>query len=133
MGVLDGIKMAWNDVGYIENLVKEWKPRACDTEKEFEKSLHDYLEKKLGAGKITKQHGEGRKRVDLAVQEEVFIELKKDLKTTAQLDRLIGQIQSYSETLPNVIVVLCGEVDNNLIKPTVGEKEKARRMEHTWF
>jgi very-short-patch-repair endonuclease len=71
--VLDGIL-----VGHVEGLTKEWKPKGCETEKHFEKSLYNYLERRLEGKKITKQHGVGRSKADIAVEKKVFIELKKD-------------------------------------------------------
>ena len=115
MGILNDLSFGWDSIGHVEKLVKEWKPRGCGTEKDYEKSLYNHLEKDM-PGKITMQYGMGRSKVDIAVGKKVFIELKKDMKNTNQLQRLIGQIEIYSKDLNNIIIVLCGEVDKNLLK-----------------
>jgi hypothetical protein len=119
MGILDKIKFQWDDIGHVEGLIKEWKPSSCESEKDYEKSLYTHLEKGGLEGKITKQYGVGRSKVDIAVGKDVFVELKKDLKNTGQLQRLIGQLEIYSKDLNNVIIVLCGEVDKNLLKQLI--------------
>jgi len=124
MGILDKLSFGWDSIGYVEGLIKEWKPKGCETEKDFEKSLYNYLEKRLEGKEITKQHGVGRSKVDIAVGKKVFIELKKDLKATGQLQRLIGQIEIYEKDLKNIIVVLCGEVDKNLLRQLVDGTKK---------
>ena len=115
MGILDKFSFEWDSIGHVEGLVKEWRPRGCESEKDYEKSLYKYLEKKLEGKEITKQHGVGRSKVDIAVGKKVFVELKKDLKNTGQLQRLIGQLELYSKDLSNLIIILCGEVDKNLL------------------
>lgn len=124
MGILDKISFLWDSVDHVEGLIKEWKPRGCETEKDFEKSLYNYLEKAMEGKEITKQYGVGRSKVDIAIGKKVFIELKKDLKNTGQLQRLIGQIEIYEKDLANVIVVLCGEVDKNLLKQLMDKTKK---------
>ncbi len=125
MGLLEDIKFGWDSIGHIENLIKEWRPRSCKTEKDYEESLYNYLEKQLEGKEITKQYGMGRSRVDLAVNKKVYIELKKDLKNTGQLQRLIGQLEIYSKDLSNIIIVICGDVDNNLLKQLIDQKKKS--------
>jgi len=115
MGILDKLSFQWDSIGHVEGLVKEWRPRVCESEKDYEKSLYKYLEKKLEGKEITKQHGVGRSKVDIAVGKKVFIEQKKDLKNTGQLQRLIGQLELYSKDLSDLIIILCGEVGKNLL------------------
>lgn len=124
MGILEKISFQWDSVNHVEKLIKEWKPRGCETEKDYENSLYSYFEKVLEGKEITKQHGVGRSKVDIAVGKKVFVELKKDLKTTGQLQRLIGQIEIYEKPLENVIVILCGEVDKNLLKQLIDKTKK---------
>ncbi len=125
MGLLEDIKFGWDKIGHIENLIKEWKPRGCKTEKDYEESLYNYLEKQLEGKEITKQYGVGRVKVDLAVNKKVFIELKNDLKNTGQLQRLIGQLELYAKDLNNIIIVICGDVDKNLLKQLIDQKKKS--------
>lgn len=122
MGIFAKIKSALLSVGQVEDLIKKWKPRSYETEKGYEESLKNYLEKKLEGIEIIKQYGKGRARVDLAAGNKIFIELKKDLKTTGQLQRLIGQLEIYAKNLDNIIIVICGEVDKSLFKQLMDKK-----------
>lgn len=116
MGFLDNLKFGWDSLSHVENLINEWKPRACETEKDYQNSLYNFLEEKIPEKQITKEHGIGRSKVDIAVGKKVFIELKKDIKTTAQLQRLIGQLEIYKEDCDNMLLVVCGKSDKKLIK-----------------
>lgn len=123
MAILDKIKMAWDNVSHVENLIKEWKPKGCKTERDFKEDLFKYLEKKLEGIEIIRESGKERVRVDLAVGNKTFIEFKKDLKDTGQLQRLLGQLEIYSNKLDNIIVVICGEADKSLLKQLVDKKK----------
>ena len=105
-----------SSVNQIENVIQAWRPIDCRSEKDFEKSLYDYFEKNLIGKDTTKQFGLGRSRVDLAVKREVFIEIKKNLQNTGQLQRLIGQLEIFSKDLSNTIIIICGKIDKNLLK-----------------
>ena len=99
----------------VGKLIKDWKPRGCKTEKDFENSLYRYFEKNLSQS-ATKQYGLGRVKADITFGKDVAIELKKDFKTTAQYQRLIGQIEIYKREFESVFVVLCGKkTDQNLV------------------
>jgi len=116
MNIFDGLGYMWDPFQYVEDLVEKWSPKNCKTEKDFERSLYDYLHRKLEGKNITKQHGRGRYRVDLAVDDKLFIELKKDIDTTSKLQRVLGQLEIYSKSLDNLMLVICGEVEKNIYK-----------------
>ena len=99
---------AWDATGMIEELVRKWRPRGCATEKDYEKSLYEYLHKKLEAIQVTKQFAKGRIRADIVVGDRVIVELKNNLDSTAKYQRLVGQIAEYKEWPGEIIVVLCG-------------------------
>ncbi len=131
MGILDKIKSALVSISEVENLVKAWKPRGCATEKDFENSLHNYLEKKLKGVEIIKQYARGRTKVDLAIANKIFLELKKDLKNKSQFITLIGQMEDYPKQFDNIMIVICGEADKNLLKRVI-DKKKAYDWD-IWF
>ena len=54
---------------------------------------------------------------DIVVDDHVLIELKAGLNSTAKLQRLLGQIELYeSNWKGEVIVVICGDADRDLLK-----------------
>ena len=117
MGTIDKLKLKfWDSVGATADLIKKWKPRKCKTEKDFEKSLYNFLHDQLDSIQITKQYAKGRIRADLVIEDKVIIELKNNLDSTAKYKRLIGQLTEYEEWEGQIIVLLTGKTDPNLKK-----------------
>ena len=117
MGLLDKLKFnLWDDADAIVGLISKWQPKKCATEKDYEKSLYDYLHKELGDVQITRQYARGRVRADLAAADKVIIELKTNLDTTSKLQRLIGQLNGYESWEGRVVILLTGKTDPNLRK-----------------
>jgi len=103
--------------GDVEKLIREWSPRKCKTEKDFERSLIRFLESKIKPEKIVRQFAYGRLRGDIVVDKAILVEIKHNLDSTAKLQRLLGQLEIYaSEWKKDVIVVLVGEQDPNLVR-----------------
>jgi len=101
----------------VIKLIDDWHPRSCKTEKDFERSLHRHLEKNLKDVNVIKQYAAGRVKGDIVVDEKILIEIKDRLKSTAQLQRLLGQIDIYaSQWKGKVIVIICGESERDLMK-----------------
>lgn len=117
MGLLDKLKFqAWDDVAAVVSLIHKWKPDRCKTEKDYERSLYDYLHQQFGDLQVTKQHAQGRIRADLCVAGKVIVELKNDLDTTGKYQRLVGQLAEYKQWDGRVVVLLTGTTDPNLRK-----------------
>jgi len=114
--IANKITSLWDSMDLIENLVKEWKPKGCETKKDYEKSLSNHLKKKLEGKEITQKFTTGKSKVDLAIDKTIFIKIEKDLKNTGKLKRLIGQIENYTKDLNHLILILCGEMNKDLLK-----------------
>jgi hypothetical protein len=101
----------------VEELINTWQPRPARLEADYEKSLHSFLKSKLTFAKLTRQYGSARVKCDIAVNDDVFIELKNGLRTTNKLQRLIGQIELYSNEWKGkpVIILLLGESQDDLL------------------
>jgi len=124
MGFLERLRFRFFDSGgMIASLIEQWHPRKCNTEKDYEKSLYRFLRNKLEDIQVTKQFARGRIRADLVVGDDVIVELKNNLKTTARYQRLIGQITVYKEWDGQIIIVLVGETDPNLYKEVMKHAE----------
>ncbi len=63
--------------------------------------------------KIVVKKESGRGLCDIAVNRVVGIELKKDLKSKAQIDRLTGQIRRYMKDYDVILVVLVGNTNSD--------------------
>jgi hypothetical protein len=77
-------------------LIDDWHPRGCKTEKDLERSLHRHLEKNLPSSEIIMQYASGRVKGDIGIDGQILIEIKDCLKSTSQLQRLMGQLDLYN-------------------------------------
>jgi hypothetical protein len=108
-------------------LIDEWHPRGCKTEKDLEVSLHRHLEKNLPDVDVIKQYAAGRVKGDICVDNTVLIEMKDNMKSTGQLQRLIGQLDLYaSQWKEKVIVVICGDSQRDLVKRVTEKVESLK-------
>lgn len=124
-------RFGWNGYGLTKGLIKEWRPRKCKTEREYEDKLEKYLRARFSGVEVERQFGVGRSRVDICVGRKVFIELKKDLARTDQAQRLIGQIALYEQSnIEKLIIVLAGSVNQELLRSV---QEVAKSYESGMF
>src|SRR5712664_4469389 len=100
----------------VSKLVKEWQPRPLPTELQYRNSLTELLRGRLPKAKIETEYRHGGTTADIYAQEpglfsstEVFVELKRNLLHKAQLDRLVGQIESLQPGKNAILVVLCAD------------------------
>ncbi len=123
-----------NTIDAFEKLLARWVPEDLDdrrrsspkTEKGWERSLVEHLRAALpGDLNVIPQGGSGMKHGDIVVERKTIlgginrdiVELKLGLATTAQYQRLIGQVDDYRKESGNTIVVICGDnVDPKLMK-----------------
>lgn len=104
----------------VLKLIDDWHPRGCKTEKDLERSLHRHLEKNLPSSVIIPQYASGRVKGDLAVNGEILIEIKDSLKSTGQLQRLLGQLDLYNGLWKGkVIVLVCGDSQRDLVSALI--------------
>ncbi|GEM_PF-1422432 len=112
------------------DIIKQWQPKkAYSRELQYRDDLRDFLYENLNnpnrrsglwggsifneteRGLVKKEDGRGL--CDIAIGEKkVGIELKKDIKSKSQIDRLYGQIIRYKkEYTEGIIIVLVGKVN----------------------
>jgi hypothetical protein len=102
--------------------IQDWVPsQAYDHESKFQKELQDVLDARLndsgggqmGQNKEIPVHRErGRSNADLAVDDVVGVEMKRNL-TNSQAKKLRGQIEAYLDSYNFVIIVACGIQDTS--------------------
>lgn len=63
---------------------------------------------------VLPEHGRGL--CDIAVDRRIGIELKKDLSSKKQVDRLAGQLMVYKREYEDIIVVLVGKTNKNALE-----------------
>ena len=106
----------------VFRLVRNWHPEVLPTELKYRDSLTSFLRAGLGNAKIENEYRHEGTTIDIYMKlpgffssTEVFIELKRNLLQKAQLDRLVGQVESLKPGKNNIIVVLCGESNPALV------------------
>ena len=113
-------------VSAVKSAIDKWSPRECENEKSYENSLYLFLHEYFPDVQITKEYAIGRTKADINVGDEVIIEIKKDLKSTAQYGRLIGQLEEYKNWKGATIILLVGDTDPNLKKKLHSRAEDGR-------
>ena len=109
--------------GEVVQYVEEWIPsKSYRKETKFQNDLQDYLDQRLnksdgmgigvgvGNEQIPVKREHGKVNADVAVGDDVGLELKRDF-TNSQKHRLSGQITEYQKEFPCVVVVACGISD----------------------
>jgi len=110
------IKLNWDAPGLVKKILVDWQPIEFASERAAEDSLYEYLHAQFEKTQVTRQYARGRATVDLVIGERVMIELKHNLSTTSELQRLKGQLMEYKSWDMAIMVVLTGETDMNLLK-----------------
>jgi hypothetical protein len=104
-------------------LIKEWHPEVLPAELKYRNSLIAFLRNRLSNVQMETEYRHGGTTIDIYVKQsaffgprEIFIEIKRNLQHKAQLDRLVGQIESLTPKKSNIIVVLCGDTSPALLR-----------------
>ena len=102
----------------VSKLVKEWQPVSLPTELKYRDSLVPLLRERLQEQIIVTEYRHNGTTVDIYSKQsgffgssEVFVELKRNLLHKAQLDRLVGQLESLSPGDNAIVVILCGQTN----------------------
>jgi DNA-directed RNA polymerase specialized sigma54-like protein len=102
--------------------VKSWQPKPLPTELKYRDSLIAHLRGQLKEATTEPEYRHCGTTADIYVKEkgffgssEVFVEMKRNLTSKSQLDRLVGQIESLQPKKNFIIVVLCGETNPALL------------------
>jgi len=107
----------------VRKLGKEWHPQLLPTELKYRDSFVAYLRERLkDAKRIEPEYRHLGTTTEIYVEQSgffgssaVFIELKRNFLSKAQLDRLVGQIESLEPKKNFVVVILCGETNPALV------------------
>lgn len=104
----------------VLDIVEAWRPRKnYRSETKFQNDLKEFLNEELSGGgmmdpmggrEIPVRREYGPPNADLAVDDQVGIEMKRKL-SNSQANALRGQIENYTDYFPYVIVCTCGLSD----------------------
>lgn len=101
-------------MGAVCRAIEGWIPEDLSSESVVESSLALHLSQRINGAEIRRQFAYDRIRADLLIEETVAIEIKLNLRSTNEFQRLIGQLETYARWGKRTIVLLVGETDENL-------------------
>ena len=112
--------------------INDWNPKAeYSTENKYRDDLLAFLRKSLDPSGSSVYYSPiwgfdslrhhfikkeaGRSLADIGIDDEIGIELKRNLKRKSQINRLVGQVVDYLSGYSYVIIVLCGHTDQEAV------------------
>jgi len=101
-------------VDTVCNHINKWTPEDISSEAAIEESLYVYLCNHMKGHDIRRQFPYDRVRADILINEIVAIEIKLNLMSTIEFQRLIGQLETYARWGIQMIVLVVGQIDMNL-------------------
>lgn len=101
---------SWDPLGSVRGKIEDWSSSSIfDKESEVEQEVTAFLKEKFPRLVVRNQFRHDRVIADILVEEKVAIEIKLNLKSTNELNRLLGQIDHYYEWGVYLIVLLVGD------------------------
>lgn len=124
-------------VSRTREALHEWEPQdAWERESDYRGDLADFLRDELPETYVVEEHGLGRGRRDIRVENResgvaVAIELKFRLSSSSEANRLLGQIIRYTSDVKALFVVLVDSDPNQLaeIEKLLEEKFEGDNVE----
>lgn len=106
--------------------INSWSPsEEYPREPGYTKDLYQYLTSKMQNADVTRDDKNNKIGLDIGIRQKsiygtqsVGIELKRNLKKTSHQNRLLGQLETKGRQYGNIIIVLVGESDNNMVVDT---------------
>lgn len=104
--------------------LKDWRPPSLKTELDYRDALNKHLREVLTEdARIEREYRHNGTTSDLYLcwtgmlggKTEVFFELKRNLKRKGEFDRLVGQVEGLQPKRNNIVLVLIGELNNDLV------------------
>ncbi len=102
---------------YVSDKIEhEWQPDwNMREERQYRDDLIGFLDKHLNKTHRIRPE-DGRGLADIGIDGKIGIELKLNLHSKSEINRLTGQVQDYLEDYEKVLVVLLGKVSQGVIR-----------------
>lgn len=122
-----------NDFFYdVLETISNWTPKSnYPTEHKYRDDLITFLRKTINSEPLPPQSAiwgiehsghhfikkeSGRSLADIGIDDEIGIELKRNLRHKSQINRLVGQVVDYLNGYSYVIIVLCGYTERAAVE-----------------
>ena len=107
----------------ITESVRDWKPTELSRENQYSAALADYLREVCPPDtRVETEYRDGGTTVDvwlswqgLLFSDQLFIELKRNLRKKTDYDRLVGQIVALKPGNRRILIVLIGDTSDKLL------------------
>ena len=115
--VSDYARFFEDDDDVVHRLLETWEPGAPgQSEKNYEAALYGWLTHNLQDVPMTAQYGIAKAKADIVVEDRHVIELKLGFRNASDLNRCIGQLETYRSKWVDpsrgpVFLVLVGDSD----------------------
>lgn len=113
-------------------LIEQWTPEPLPSELRYRNSLAEHLRGNLQNLRIETEYRHLGTTTDIYIKQsddsDVFLELKRNLRSKSECDRLVGQIESLQPSKHSIVIVLCGQTLPTLAA-RLAEKYKVRSSE----
>jgi hypothetical protein len=108
------------------SIIKNWtSEKEYSNETSYRDDLLNVLREKLNQvndpifgrqNRVSVVKEDGRGLCDIGINRLIGVELKKDLKSKSQVDRLVGQIHGYKKDYQDLIIVLVGKTNKEALE-----------------
>ena len=111
----------------VLTIIKRWAPKKkYSKETEYRDDFMEFIRRELKRSQqdilfgpprthLVKKES-GRHLADIGIDEDIGVELKLNLRRKAEMDRLEGQVSGFTREYSCIIVVLCGEVSEEIVE-----------------
>ena len=111
----------------VLSIIKRWVPtKKYSREAGYRDDLMEFIRRELKRSQQNILFGpprthlvkkeSGRHLADIGIDEDIGVELKLNLRKKAEMDRLEGQVSGFTREYSCIIVVLCGEVSEEIVE-----------------
>src|SRR6266699_5716267 len=110
-------------LGSLVGLIRDWKPGRLGAEIQYRDSLVSFLRASIPEDcRVEREYRHAGTTADafvswkgMLLSDEVFIEIKVNLRKKSAYDRLVGQIEGLDPARRKILIVLVGESDDGLV------------------
>lgn len=115
MSFINKFVFNWDPVGVIKKSINQWTFDQVESEADAEHQLTAHLKQHHPSLEIRNQFPHDRLIADILIEKKVAVELKFNLKSTNEFNRLLGQIDHYYDWGVYLIVVIIGECHEDFV------------------
>jgi len=106
------IKMLSYIFNVVVQVVEDWVPKKYAKEDKYRDELMRFLRERLPSEDYAVGKGAF---LDIEINDEIGIELKRNLKSKTERNRLVGQVTDFLKQHSYALVVLCGKVEQKIV------------------